>query len=88
MFNECLKIGWKTAYFCILNFSFKNHFVWEVISSIQHSVSSPEKMKFDNVVQSHVERARLPIKNELFHILHIIIEATQHAIYLLNIKFC
>ena len=80
MFNECLKIGWKTAHFGILNFSFWNHFVWEVISSIQHSVSSPEeKVKFDKVVQSHVERARVP---------DYWIEATQHAIYLLNIKLC
>ena len=43
MFNECLVIRWKTAHFCILNFSFKNHFVWEVISSDRHSVSSPDK---------------------------------------------
>ena len=26
MFNECLDIRWKTAHFCILNFSFKNDF--------------------------------------------------------------
>ena len=43
MFNECLVIRWKTAHFCNLNFSFKNHFVWEVISSDRHSVSSPDK---------------------------------------------
>ena len=29
MFNECLDIGLKTAHFCILNFSFKNDFVWK-----------------------------------------------------------
>ena len=34
--NECLEIWWKTAHFCLLNFSFQNHFVWEVISSIRH----------------------------------------------------
>ena len=28
---------------CILNFSFKNDFVWEVISNIRHSVSSPDE---------------------------------------------
>ena len=28
---------------CILNFSFKNDFVWEEISNIRHSVSSPDK---------------------------------------------
>ena len=33
MFNECLEIRWKTAHFCILNSSFNNDFVWEVISS-------------------------------------------------------
>ena len=43
MFNECLDIGWKTAHFCILNFSFKNDFVWEEISNIRHSVSSPDE---------------------------------------------
>ena len=43
MFNECLEIRWKTAHFCILNFSFQNHFVWEVILSIRHSVSSPDE---------------------------------------------
>ena len=43
MFNECLDIRWKTAYFCILNFSFKNDFVWEEISNIRHSVSSPDE---------------------------------------------
>ena len=43
MFNECLDIGWKTAHFCILNFSFKNYFVWEEISNIRHSVSSPDE---------------------------------------------
>ena len=42
MFNECLDIRWKTARFCILNFSFKNDFVWEEISNIRHSVSSPD----------------------------------------------
>ena len=36
MFDECLEIRWKTALFCILNFSCKNHFVWKVISSIRH----------------------------------------------------
>ena len=40
MFYECLEITWKTADFCILNFPFLNRFVWEVISSIWHSVSS------------------------------------------------
>ena len=43
MFNECLDIGWKTAHFCILNFSFKNDFVWEEISNIRRSVSSPDE---------------------------------------------
>ena len=43
MFNECLDIRWKTAQFCILNFSFKNDFVWEEISNIRHSVSSPDE---------------------------------------------
>ena len=43
MFNECSDIGWKTAHFCILNFSFKNDFVWEEISNIRHSVSSPDE---------------------------------------------
>ena len=38
-----------------------------------------EKVKFDQVVQSHVERARLP---------DYWIDARQHAIYLLNIKLC
>ena len=28
---------------CILNFSFKNDFVWEEISNIRHSVSSPDE---------------------------------------------
>ena len=28
---------------CILNFSFKNYFVWEEISNIRHSVSSPDE---------------------------------------------
>ena len=40
MFNECLEIIWKTARFYILNSSFKIYFVWEVISSLRHSVSS------------------------------------------------
>ena len=44
MFNECLDIRWKTAYFCILNFSFKKDFVWEEISNIRHSVSSPDRI--------------------------------------------
>ena len=39
----CLEIRWKTAHFCILNFFFKIYFVWEVISSIQHSVSSRDE---------------------------------------------
>ena len=43
MFNECLDIRWKTAHFCILNFSFKNDFIWEEISNIRHSVSSPHE---------------------------------------------
>ena len=43
MFNECLEIRWKTVQFCVLNFSFWNHFVWEAISSIWHSVSSPDE---------------------------------------------
>ena len=43
MFIECLEIRWKTAQFCILNFSLYNHFVWEVISSSRHSVSSPNE---------------------------------------------
>ena len=43
MFNECLEIRWKTAHFCILNFSLYNDFVWEVISNIWHSVSSPDE---------------------------------------------
>ena len=43
MFNECLEIRCKTAHFCILYFSFQNHFVWDVISSIQHGVSSPDE---------------------------------------------
>ena len=45
MFNECLEIRWKTAHFCILtcNTALYNHFVWEVISSIRHSVSSPDE---------------------------------------------
>ena len=38
MFNECLEIRLKSARFCILNSS-KIYFVWEVISSIRHSVS-------------------------------------------------
>ena len=28
---------------CILNFSFKNDFVWEEISNIRHNVSSPDE---------------------------------------------
>ena len=40
MFNECLDIGWKTAHFCILNFSFKNE---KKISNIRYSVSSPDE---------------------------------------------
>ena len=43
MFNKCLEIGWKTAHFCIFNFSFLNPFVWEVISSIRYSVLSPDE---------------------------------------------
>ena len=43
MFNECLEIRWKTSHFCILDFSLWNHFVWEVISSTPHSVSSPDE---------------------------------------------
>ena len=38
-----------------------------------------DKVKFDKVVQSHVERARLP---------DYWIDARQHAIYLLNIRLC
>ena len=41
--NECLENRGKTAHFCTLNFSYYNHFVWEVISSIRHSVSSPDE---------------------------------------------
>ena len=33
----------ETANFCILNLSFQNPFVWEVMSSIRHSVSSPDE---------------------------------------------
>ena len=54
MFNECLDIRWKTAHFCILNFSFKNDFVWEEISNIRHSVSSPDEtlhLMFDILLQ-------------------------------------
>ena len=43
VYNECLEIRCKTAHFCILNFSWKNHFVWEIISSILHSISSQQK---------------------------------------------
>ena len=43
MFNGCLEMRWKTANCCILNFSFYNYFVWEVISSIWHNVSSPDE---------------------------------------------
>ena len=32
----------KLLSICILNFSFKNDFVWEEISNIRHSVSSPD----------------------------------------------
>ena len=30
MFNEPVEIKWKTSHFCILNFSFQNHFVREL----------------------------------------------------------
>ena len=43
MFNECLEIRIKSARFCILNSSFKIYFIWEVISSIRHSVSSTDE---------------------------------------------
>ena len=43
MFNECLEIRWKTGPFCNLNFSFYTDFVWDVISSIGPSVSSPNE---------------------------------------------
>ena len=33
----------KLLSICILNFSFKNNFVWEEISNIRHSVSSPDE---------------------------------------------
>ena len=33
----------KLLSICILNFSFKNDFVWEEISNIRHSVSSPDE---------------------------------------------
>ena len=36
-----MKIRWKTAQFCFLDFFFLSHFVWEVISTIPHRVSSP-----------------------------------------------
>ena len=44
MFNECLEIRWKTAHFCILNSSFNNDFVWEVISStvFHHQIKNLE----------------------------------------------
>ena len=33
----------KLLSICILNFSFKNDFVWEEISNMRHSVSSPDE---------------------------------------------
>ena len=33
----------KLLSICILNFSFENDFVWEEISNIRHSVSSPDE---------------------------------------------
>ena len=45
--NSCLMSVWKSdetlLSICILNFSFKNDFVWEEISNIRHNVSSPDE---------------------------------------------
>ena len=45
--NQCLMSVWKSdetlLSICILNFSFKSDFVWEEISNIRHSVSSPDE---------------------------------------------
>ena len=43
MFKECLEIRRKTAHFRVLNFTFLNYFVGEVISSVRHSVLSPDE---------------------------------------------
>ena len=56
MFNKCLEISFKTAHFCILNFSFQSHFVREVISSMRCSVSSPdETVRRELEIQSAAE---------------------------------
>ena len=45
--NQCLMSVWKSdetlLSICILNFTFKNDFVWEEISNIRRSVSSPDE---------------------------------------------
>ena len=45
----------KLLSICILNFSFKNDFVWEEISNIRHSVSSPDetlRLMFDILLEN------------------------------------
>ena len=48
----------KLLSICILNFSFKNDFVWEEISNIRHSVSSPDetlRLMFDILLDEYLQ---------------------------------
>ena len=72
----------KLLSICILNFSFKNDFVWEEISNIRHSVSSPDETPrssrriFNSLlgVSSGDETLRL-----MFDILHQAWDAVFHC---------
>ena len=68
MFNECLEIRWKTAHFCILDFSFQNHFVWEVLLSIRHSVSSSDAVNTSKFVKNTPLRVVFSILFSAFHL--------------------
>ena len=83
MFNECLEIGWKTAQYCILNFSFKNEFVWEEMSNIWHSVSSPDetlRLMFDILLEEAGLDIPLPANNTKGRRQLTELESVSHAL--------
>ena len=55
----------KLLSICILNFSFKNDFVWEEISNIRHSVSSPDetlRLMFDILLIQLITGLIIPVR--------------------------
>ena len=81
MFNESLEIWWKTAHFCIFISLSKITFVWAVISSIRHSVSS-----LDETPRSSSKILRCASYFQLYwKVFHVVMKrwnTASHALYM------